>query len=643
MRRAIGLLMLWSVLLGVGLSRGAGAQGALASLDEDPVTAVTVEGLTAADTQAALRLLAIPLEEPLDADALRAAQARLAKQHPDWVVGGHTLEPNIEGGQHLRLAVCYRQPAVETTVSPAGALSIRIGADVLLKDALPELYFFDRLVEGKAERPDYHWMTRGQRAYEAATRTLCLTHEWGRYQVTYRPEAGRLALVVQVTNTTATPLTNVNVLLTPPVAFPETPEGYGWAQGWGAMIPRGDVPAVAMADYGRGAVAVLLPGMPEGVTAGFVGSKRLLIAFSAIPAGASREATVTLRLGPGRATGTSGHALVRDLYEVFVATHPWSGPRWPDRRPIAALHPSSSELGAGTRGATRNPRGWFFENQDKEFEVETPPGRARFREYMFTYARNAVKICQGMQAQGIICWSLEGQEYPHTISYVGTPDLLPELAPEMDAIADEWFKLFTNAGLRVGITVRPEELTRHPQYDATAPPNQTPFKYYQRVQRTPDGRDDTAAILATLDRKITYANKRWGCTLFYVDSNVFTEFAPDPKTGKLTCTRFEVMPQTIFAELARRHPDCLIIPEHETLLYWTHSAPLIEGATSSQVKALWPEAFSVNLMQHFNPKSAKSLAATETAVRQGDILIVQGGWNDPNNAVIRQIYERCRR
>ena len=40
------------------------------------------------------------------------------------------------------------------------------------------------------------------------------------------------------------------------------------------------------------------------------------------------------------------------------------------------------------------------------------------------------------RCQGLTVWSLEGQEYPQDISYIGAPDMLSTLAPEMDAIAD---------------------------------------------------------------------------------------------------------------------------------------------------------------------------------------------------------------
>jgi len=47
-----------------------------------------------------------------------------------------------------------------TQLSADGALSIRLGADQLLRDSLPKLYHFDWLVSGEKTRPEYHWMTR---------------------------------------------------------------------------------------------------------------------------------------------------------------------------------------------------------------------------------------------------------------------------------------------------------------------------------------------------------------------------------------------------------------------------------------------------------------------------------------------------
>ncbi len=64
-----------------------------------------------------------------------------------------------------------------------------------------------------------------------------------------------------------------------------------------------------------------------------------------------------------------------------------------------------------------------------------------------------------VQPQGIIIWDLEGQEFIQPTTYVGDPRVLSQgYAPEMDATADQLFAVFRNAGLKVGITLRPNYL-----------------------------------------------------------------------------------------------------------------------------------------------------------------------------------------
>src|SRR5262249_60126656 len=57
--------------------------------------------------------------------------------------------------------------------------------------------------------------------------------------------------------------------------------------------------------------------------------------------------------------------------------------------------------------------------------------------------------------QGIIIWDLEGEEFEQSFTYVGNPNKLHDLAPEMDAIADQMFARLRAAGYRVGMTLRP--------------------------------------------------------------------------------------------------------------------------------------------------------------------------------------------
>jgi len=72
---------------------------------------------------------------------------------------------------------------------------------------------------------------------------------------------------------------------------------------------------------------------------------------------------------------------------------------------------------------------------------------------------------------------VEGQEWTHAISYIGSPDGIADVAPEMDAIADRWFKICADAGLRNGVCIRPPR-TRHGWYNAAA--NEIIKEIYER-------------------------------------------------------------------------------------------------------------------------------------------------------------------
>ena len=74
------------------------------------------------------------------------------------------------------------------------------------------------------------------------------------------------------------------------------------------------------------------------------------------------------------------------------------------------------------------------------------------------YAEASVAVLKDVAAQGMILWDPEGQEMPHAISYLGDPRIIPQAAPEMDAVADEFFRKFRAAGLKVGVCIRPSRI-----------------------------------------------------------------------------------------------------------------------------------------------------------------------------------------
>ena len=102
---------------------------------------------------------------------------------------------------------------------------------------------------------------------------------------------------------------------------------------------------------------------------------------------------------------------------------------------------------------------------------------ARFRKAILDYADRSVAILKRTGAQGMIVWDLEGQEFPQKTSYIGDPRLLPRLAPEADLVADEFFGKFRQAGLAVGLTIRPQQLT----FDADGTPRQENVGDYERL------------------------------------------------------------------------------------------------------------------------------------------------------------------
>ena len=94
----------------------------------------------------------------------------------------------------------------------------------------------------------------------------------------------------------------------------------------------------------------------------------------------------------------------------------------------------------------------------------------------------------------------------------------------------------------------------------------------------------TSTRAQILRERIAYAKKRWGCTLFYIDS---------------TATAYTSIDPNVFKAVADAYADVLLIPENESMRRFAYSAPLNSYVhhkiTSTPVGALlvYPKAFSV--------------------------------------------------
>jgi hypothetical protein len=258
---------------------------------------------------------------------------------------------------------------------------------------------------------------------------------------------------------------------------------------------------------------------------------------------------------------------------------------WPDRRPIGVLF-----LASGYHSSATNPRGWF---NDPTLNVTGSNGPAIFRQALLEYTDRSLAVLKRLDAQGVIVWDLEGEQYPHKTTFIGDPRLLAKLAPEMAPVADEFFDRLRGAGFRVGLTIRPQQLV----FDEAGWPRQTPVVNIQRL---------------LLD-KIDYARSRWQASLFYLDSNA----------GWLRPDEWWQL-----RAVAAKRPGILLMPEHSWPPYGAFSAPYV--SVRNQRPAL-----AAQWARHLFPESFRALnigdaGRDQVALvwRPGDILLFRAWyWN----------------
>ncbi|MEO7719181.1 MAG: PA14 domain-containing protein [Capsulimonas sp.] len=477
------------------------------------------------------------------------------------------------------------------------------------------VYEYERKAANGTVTDKYSWDGGYTTSWNSTTKTLTLTYDWGTVKCVYtQPTSTRLNMSVTVTNTTAGDTINGVNVFPLYVRFPNYPVGYD------ANTPHvgytSDGPNVQVADYGTGSLALSSDDVTKNLYSGFytispdtANYKRYEIWTGTMPRpnqppnypvfnrpiahGASDTFNVSLRFG---ATGSTGVALAPDVYSNFRASWP-SQVTWPDHRSIGAIFLATSQTHPVT-----NPRGWFL--NDPYVDITTPAGVSNLQQRLLQVADNSIPILQSMNSQGVIIWDVEGQEFSHPISYVGDPTQLSVRAPEMDSIADAFFQKFRTAGLRVGVCVRPQQLVTSPS------PQQ----------------NEVANPATQIINKINYAKQRWGCSIFYVDSNGDTNAPYDA---------------SIFKQVADAEPGVLIIPEHANPKYYAYTVPygaLTNGATGDPLAAIWtyPTAFSA--IYTADGDLTGQHGALVNSVKRGDMLMYRGWWSDPQNSQVQSIY-----
>jgi hypothetical protein len=557
------------------------------------------------------------------------------------------------------------QAQVTCVLSDKGLSSLKSGGVELLDDGVPALSsvtFESRSRDEKgAEKTVYESLTnQATVSVTVEKQSVVCAYSWGTVGFAYKPQPDKLGIVATFSNKGDKPI--VNFSLRPlRLRFPVVPEGWDKPK-WRVERSLDNVVAVP-AVFGTQKVLACLDtvyppmalgfGKPQdpgnlvykvewngGVPASDPKTPRIHpLGLVRIEPGQSVSIEMSLRFAPADKPAKD---IVGDLYAKFRAIYPPLNV-WTNRGPIGMLmFPCGGK-------SENNPRGWF---KKPEMDLKTPEGKADFRKQLMEYADRSVASMKAFNAQGGIVWNIEGEENPHPITYIGDPRMLSILAPEMDALADEFFAKFLAAGLRTGVTIRPTQVYFNEEKKAWAHgtgshlPDRNPLKDdYSSLAMAGVQGWEFFPIVERMCRKIELAKKRWGCTIFYIDTNGI--FAPVGEDRKF---QWMLLTGDMLRAIKQRHPDVLLIPELEGgdgsyhLTNWGYGSQYMEldlkgYGTPVRVREIYPEAFSV--VNIADGPIEEQRATLVKAVKDGDILMTRGWFGDSRNAIVNGIYEEA--
>jgi hypothetical protein len=449
----------------------------------------------------------------------------------------------------------------------------------------------------------------------AAKDEVEMTFPWGRVSCQFRAKNNRLLALLTVTNGSADDLLDCEVRIGR-LTFPEPPHGTQVDGGWTGNGCGPSVPIYGM--YGCPEVATPIvrldfrtavldfcsddPGAPTAVLVkspeDYKGKNRYSIAvqvvrerYNPLPAGKAAGAAVSLRFSK---PGEPWTATAADVFGKYYAVYPFRN-AWQDSRMMTSF---SAHTAINNRLL-------------KEIGVEA------CRQRMNQTADNMIKVMREYNVSTMIDWEPTGAQDHEAPIYTGSPEAVEKiLPPEGVAVVDEWFKRFRDAGLNVGCCLRPQELL--PVHG----------RWYHHVP------DDPAKLLV---RRIRWAQERWGCTVFHVDSfgNSHDPFG----SNKYTQNHFtHALDTDYLQQAAEACPDVLICPEQKTSRCFAYGSPY--NVTARPVRDQYPGAFSLNAgAWHFDTKAIKhgekfDLAKLDAAAfakvvqwaRSGDALLLPAAY-----------------
>jgi hypothetical protein len=537
------------------------------------------------------------------------------------------------------------------------------------------VFDFQQLVNGTIAPAPYAFTTTLLNStFAAATLEYTLVYGWGRVSLRHKvlPTSIQFSIAVSNTNATAPILAlrylffgdtskNVSALLLPgPLRSDLVACGanYLYASNINSaylIACPGVYPQAHIMDWGAGAASFV---RTDSQTPPAVADPRALIInrngyhlgaqFARIEPGATVNATFALRFGQGSGMSaplndSAPVALVADVLAATAAAYPYRAPAW-GGGPIGAIfasNPTASNTATGCNSSSPrdcpNPRGWTVGTAP--LNTTNPTGVAAFQKAMRAHVNSSVVYCTTRmgtgagRCRGILFWALEGSEFSHPVTYLGSPDQLQAVAPEMDAIADELMSMITRAGLRAGVVIRPQLLMSNPAWNANLAPRERPERLMQRYLALADGSPDIPSIVALLVSKIRYAKARWNTSFYHVDSSV---------SGQ------GVLPHAVWEGVYQQEPSAILMPEWADVLDFSLLAPNQNdwGAqpywVNPVIKHMWPQAYGMSMMQfpvYAPPAVQQNVSVWAAFAAQGNAMVIQPWYDNPQNQFIRQAYE----
>ena len=510
----------------------------------------------------------------------------------------------------VALLVTVTHAGVEVERSATGLRALRYaGADLLADGDIRLIALAQHDDAGQLAPVDRKLWSGVKPAWHSDT--LQWTYPWGTLACTVTATDDRLTFAFAVHNQSNRPLDGVGLEL-PSLRLTGTPQ-------WGTNAHSRTGPPLApvtcaeatmvlcVDEDGGGAVGLSVAFDPRRgaqlrVLAG--GAKQPadeLDARRPIPPGTTDRFIVSLRFAP---PGTPLEDLAGDVARRYGEAMPMRL-RWPDRRPILRTF-----LGGGL------PKEQADANLQNPDAVQPPaaagPAVTRVIEQKTAGVLAAAQACD---AQGVIVWDLEGNTYPHAVTYIGDPRLMRLLNPEVDLLADRMFAAWHEAGLLAGVTLRPSRVV-----------------WNEEKKKASHSHTVAGDPFTELDGKIRYARQRWGCRLFYIDTSVF--WRPPPpgavdEDGKPAPWTNNVIHHDVWRRLLEAHPDVLLIPEVAYPACHAFTAPYTEAdmngwGVRAAARMAWPDAFMIVVIEDEDPYPTASYARFVESVRAGNVLMTFG-------------------